>query len=829
MCLRTARFAASIALLVLAGCKGNSGGDGLTLDRSSLSFSADRNGPLPAPQSIHVTVSNSEAYYVVAGYPQGTTVPSWITLSLTGATSSWDLAASIVSTAVDAGTYSVTVRIAIARSDESVITYRDAQVTYTVTNALAAAPATLAFVQAVGGAAPPPQSVTVSAPGGTAWTASADQGWVLLSATSGTPPSTVNVSVNATGLAAGSYSARITFSAQGRNASVDVSLALSTPGLQADQPTLSFAGVNGAPIASQPLGISMNNGSAVSWSATSGAGWVMLDTTSGTTPGVVSVSVDPSVGPLASGTYHSTVTFTAATLPALSIDVTLTLTKAAFSLNPSALVLGGSNGKDLGAKSLLLSLNTGTNACAWTATPDATWMSVSPASATTSGTAVTVGVTPDRTGLTGGTRTGTVTFSATVNGDALSASLPVTFNLEAHRLLIARNGVALTKTPGLSNLTRTVQVSDNLSAATPWTASSDRPWLSVTASGTGSGDLALTADPTGLTSDSVNLATVTLATTDSTVEQTDVVRVGLWVGSATPSSVAVSGTFAELVADPVRPLVYVHAGGTSLSAYNVHTGTLVTTITGVAASLGAMAVASDGSTLFAVDRSSYEVVPVNLSANATGTGWSLATTSNGNPRLAYTRTDGFPLLPVADGAIHAAIDGSVILTFAAPSQVSPATLVTASLGGTAFCTGVCRSLSYSALAGGSLSIGSLQGSGGSRDSALSADGTHVYGASGAPYNCFSQDTSTGQNLALGSNYPYPGNVEVGPDGRIYCGRYSTLLGDDDVYVFDSSGTQLGTVRLAGSSASLLDRQLAISGDGLRVAGLDPALKIVTTP
>src|SRR5207302_5396154 len=128
---------------------------------------------------------------------------------------------------------------------------------------------------------------------------------------------------------------------------------------------------------------------------------------------------------------------------------------------------------------VLLGLNTGTNAYAWTATPSATWMSVSSTSPTTSGTAVAVDVTPDRTGLTSATRTGTMTFSAAVNGDMVSASLPVTFNLDAHRLLVADNGVALVKTPGLSNLTRTVRVADNLGAAAPWSASSDQSWLSV--------------------------------------------------------------------------------------------------------------------------------------------------------------------------------------------------------------------------------------------------------------------------------------------------------------------------------------------------------------
>ncbi len=115
--------------------------------------------------------------------------------------------------------------------------------------------------------------------------------------------------------------------------------------------------------------------------------------------------------------------------------------------------------------------------------------------------------------------------------------------------------------------------------------------------------------------------------------------------------------------------------------------------------------------------------------------------------------------------------------------------------------------------------------------AASFDGSRVYGASGAPYYCTGESTATGAvEVQLGTNLYYPGNVEVGPDGRIYCGRYSTLSTDKDVYVFDSAGTELGSVSLAGTSGTgLLDRQLLVSGDGLRVIGLDPALKIVTAP
>jgi hypothetical protein len=405
----------------------------------------------------------------------------------------------------------------------------------------------------------------------------------------------------------------------------------------------------------------------------------------------------------------------------------------------------------------------------------------------------------------------------------------VTFNLEAHKLLVADNGVALASMPALSTLTKTLRVTDNLGGATPWSASSDQTWLGVTASGTAGGDLVLTANPTSLGANSLSLATVTITSSDSTVENAETVRVGLWVGSATPAAVTVSGTFAEAVADPIRPYAYVHAGGGSISLYNVHTGASVA-ISGLPASLGAMAVANDGTSLYVVDRTNSKIVPVNLDNLTIGTAWSLASGANSSPRVSYMRTNGVPVLVVTDGVIHGPT-GTALATFAQPSQLSSGTPVTASLQGNAFCAGGCRSLDYSAVGGGTFSMASLMGGTGSHDIALSADGSRVYNASGAPYYCTGESTATGAVVVqLGPDRPYPGNVEVGPEGRIYCGRYSTLSTDKDVYVFNSAGTELGSVRLASTSGiGLLDRQLLVSGDGLRVIGLDPALEIATAP
>jgi hypothetical protein len=78
-------------------------------------------------------------------------------------------------------------------------------------------PSSLSFTATAGGANPAGQSLNISNTGGGTlnWTASSNQPWLSVSPTSGTAPSTATVSVNITGLAAGTYNGAITISATG--------------------------------------------------------------------------------------------------------------------------------------------------------------------------------------------------------------------------------------------------------------------------------------------------------------------------------------------------------------------------------------------------------------------------------------------------------------------------------------------------------------------------------------------------------------------------------------------------------------------------------------
>jgi hypothetical protein len=645
----------------------------------------------------------------------------------------------------------------------------------------------------------------------------------------------------------GSYGGTITVAggAGVEGARVDVQLTVLAPALRTDQDALSFSMVNGGTVATQALSISLNNGLPAGWTAIAGADWIVLDKRSGTTPDTLVVAIDPSRGPLASGSYTSTVTLTAAhagdTLTKV-IPISLALARSTLIVTPGALYAGGIMGRELPVPTtLLVSLDAGANAYPWTATQDQPWIRLDARSGTTGATPGALHVDWDRVGLTGGSYTGAIAISAVVNGDILTASVPVRLYLDFHLLLADDDGVALATMPGQSTLTRTLHVRDNLGLATPWTATADQAWLSVTKSGTTPGELVVSADPAELATDTIHYATVTLASSDPTVERPETIRVGLWVGAAAAASRELAATYYGLALDPIRPLAYVHARGSSITVHNIYTGAVVTTISTAASVLGAMAIASDGSRLFATDAELQSVISVDLADFSQGRPFSLPTSAD--TLLTYTRTNGKGLLLGGGGHV-----------FDASSGVEQGSRITGDYLGNLFLDatrdgtrvaaqdyGVSSSkfgvyaLDYTAVGGGELFItpvssGYREGYAG--DLALNADGSRLYTADAHGLSVFDV-SQVGQRATALSPLPGAvgaGNVEVARDGRIIAGA-SVPYGTEDTWIYGPTGTLLGSMKLSGYGREAYGRQLKISGDGLRLVALTntPSLQFVSVP
>ncbi|MBI3775912.1 MAG: BACON domain-containing protein [Gammaproteobacteria bacterium] len=460
----------------------------------------------------------------------------------------------------------------------------------------------------------------------------------------------------------------------------------------------------------------------------------------------------------------------------------------------------------------------------WTASADS-WLSLSANSGTLPAT-IMVGIDPaNAAGLATGDYSGTITFTRTGSSETASVKVALKAYAGSHRLRVSNDGVAFATTPGRSNLSRTMSVTDNFGMTTSWSASADQSWLTVTSSGTTPGSLVLTANAAGLAADNVYTATVSIIYGDSTIQNIATINVGLWVGSATPMSPAsVSGLFTQVVADPVRPYAYAHSAGTELAVYNVYTGALVRTINAVAGQAGHMAISSDGRRLFVVDDLNNKIVPIDLNDFSVGTPWPSGARASGM-YLSYARSNDMGLIVTGYGNIFRT-DGVKLTQTFGDSLSNYSEIPAASSDGTQLChvntgtspyTVVCHSLFYGYSTGDAmLGLSKSLRSGGSdgRDIALNADGSLVYVAAGAPYAFLAYNTATmetAQTLAASS---YPNTIEIAANGLVFGGIDTT--GSNDVWVYDSSGV-LSTMF---STSSLVSGQLALSGDSLRMITLE---------
>ena len=151
----------------------------------------------------------------------------------------------------------------------------------------------------------------------------------------------------------------------------------------------------------------------------------------------------------------------------------------------------------------------------------------------------------------------------------------------------------------------------------------------------------LDADPAALLNNQISCATVMLAATVSGVVAPETIRVALWKGTVTPAAqVNLAQTYSNVVADPIRPLVCVHAGASSLDVYNVYTGAKTATVASLGAALGTMAISPNGDTLYMFDSANRVIVPLDLATLVTKAAWPLASSVNSQARLVTMHPNG---------------------------------------------------------------------------------------------------------------------------------------------------------------------------------------------
>ncbi|MCE1204232.1 MAG: hypothetical protein LWW79_06445 [Holophagaceae bacterium] len=731
----------SLLLLVcLWACGGGGGGNsnpgGFTLTSHSASFTAKQGGtPVPASQVISMHVTGTKVAYVGAGTTNGTSLPSWLGVGMTGAGADYAVTITVNSTQMPSGAYTATFQVGTGDANGNILQTQNITVTLTITESLAITSFEIFQSFLYGGISETSShSVDIHAPNRD-WTVSSNAAWLQV------PPGTLN-------------------------------------GNQ-----------------------------------------------------TITVTVDASS--LTPGTYHATLTATAKldASDTASLPVTVVVNAPTLTLRGTTLVFGGSDGRGaLTAQALAFALGSGSASHAYTVTAQTTsggnWLKVDPTSGLLNDSDALVQVSVDRTGLRSGTYEGDLQVTVQVKGQTLQATRHVVLNLDANRLVPSTLGVAFTKLPSRSVLTRSIPILSNLGRTNvPWTATSDSAWLAVTPSGVTGGALTLTADPAGLTAETTHFAIVTLGSGDASVENQPTIRVGLHITAHDASTVTLDYPAAHQAASPVEPLLALNDGAASeVRLYNAFDGTLVRTLANVAATPGNMTFSEDGRVLFVHDPTNLGVVAVDP---VDGTKLHTFHSSEWVYAVAVFHPAGIPMLIVPGGIAYDLTSNTMVqsqylnlLGSSLTLKPSPdQTMLVTHWGGA-------MKVDWTALNGGLLNASwgpsALDVSGREGEACFSANGDRIYTASGGTYDFPATAVATNTLIQRLPGAPYP-NAMVSSWNGLVVGGIDGYYALQDIFCYDSpSGIGRGNLS-SNSSAnayrSLRHRGLALSADGLRVFSL----------
>ncbi|WP_425464146.1 BACON domain-containing protein [Nitrospira lenta] len=354
-----------------------------------------------------------------------------------------------------------------------------------------------------------------------------------------------------------------------------------TPTLTRNPSVLSFSAIqNGSSPGAQALTVTNTGPGTLTWIASANSAWLTLNgatSTSGTNLGSISVRVNPAG--LSVGTHSGLITIvgTGATNSPQTVSVSFDVTAAptptiglsATTLSFSA-IQGGSNPAN---KTISVS-NSGSGTLNWTATENASWLSLSPASGAGSGT---ISVAVNTSGLSAGTVSSPITIAAsgsTNTPQTVTVSLTITAAAVPPAIGVTPGSLTFTAQQGGGNPTpQSLAIRNTGGGTLTWTVSNNSAWLSHSpTSGTGNSVVTISPITGSLTAGTYN-GIITLYATGSTT-----VNVPITFTITAPAARATIGM------SPTNLSFNATAGGSnpstqSLAITNTGTGTLTWTVT----------------------------------------------------------------------------------------------------------------------------------------------------------------------------------------------------------------------------------------------------------
>jgi hypothetical protein len=259
----------------------------------------------------------------------------------------------------------------------------------------------------------------------------------------------------------------------------------------------------------------------LNWSASDNAAWLTLSPASGTGNGTVAVNA--TTGTLTAGSYSGTVTLSATGATPVTVPVSFTVTAApvppAIGASPTSLSFTAQQGGSNPAAQTVSISNTGGGTLNWSASDNAAWLTLSPASGTGNGT---VAVNATTGTLTAGSYSGTVTLSAT---GATPVTVPVSFTVTAAPANIGVNPASLsfTATQGAANpANQSMTINNTGGGSLSWNVSDNASWLSLnpTSGSSTPGPVTASVNTSGLVAGTYNAAITITANGAANTPQT---------------------------------------------------------------------------------------------------------------------------------------------------------------------------------------------------------------------------------------------------------------------------------------------------------------------
>jgi hypothetical protein len=320
------------------------------------------------------------------------------------------------------------------------------------TFALSLSPKSLTFSGTQGATDPPSQAVTFWKSGERtkSWTASSSVSWVSVSPSSGsftTERDTINVAVKHAGVVPGQYNTSIMITVVGpkggvRKTAIPVSPSVgpssATSGFTTSPSNLAFTGTVGGPNTTGSILVSNTGTTSLTVIWSEAVSW-LIDVQPGSTQTITAgqtatFATTASSAGLTAGTYSGTAIISGGGI-AKQIPVSLTLSGSTVTpsirLTPTNLTFTGTAGSTNPAPQTVTVTNPTGGTLTWTASDNASWLTLSVASGTTTTEIDTISATANLSGLTAGSYSGTITVTgtgATNSPQTIPVSLTVSEN-----------------------------------------------------------------------------------------------------------------------------------------------------------------------------------------------------------------------------------------------------------------------------------------------------------------------------------------------------------------------------------------------------------------